>query len=138
MASIGSVDTGPEMALRTALTTLVAKYRLHDERLPGTPTLVMRRYKLAIFVRDCFLHGCSLHSKLPYDRRDEWENKINRNRAQDMRDYAALKRLGWRVMVVWEHEIRISPMAVAQRIMRARDHIDSGLDDPLKDVHVVV
>ena len=118
MAVIGSVDTGPEMALRTALTKLGAKYRLHDKKLPGPPNIVMKRYKLAIFVRDCLLHGCSLHSKLPYDRRDEWENKINRNRAQGMRDYAALKGLGWGVMVVWEHEIREAPMIAAEKVMQ--------------------
>ncbi len=118
MASIGSVDTGPEMALRTALTKLGAKYRLHDKRLPGTPNIVMKRYKLAIFVNECFSHGCPEHFKLPYTERDDWENKINRNRAQDMRNYNSLRRLGWRTIVIWEHEIREAPMIAAEKVMQ--------------------
>lgn len=118
MASIGSVDTGPEMALRTALTKLGAKYRLHDKRLPGTPNIVMRRYKLAIFVNECFSNGCPEHSKLPFDRPDYWENKIHRNRARDMRNYNLLRRLGWRTLVIWEHEIREDPMIAAEKVMQ--------------------
>ena len=118
MASIGSVDTGPEMALRTALTKLGAKYRLHDKRLPGTPNIVMKRYKLAIFVNECFSNGCPEHSKLPFDRPDYWENKIHRNRARDMRNYNLLRRLWWRTLVIWEHEIREDPMIAAETVLQ--------------------
>lgn len=100
-------DTGPEMMVRRALHAAGVRYRLHDHRLPGRPDIVLAGRHLVVEVRGCFWHGHDcLAGKLPKTRRDFWAEKIQVNRAKDTRNAAALRDLGWRVLVVWECELR--------------------------------
>lgn len=103
MASIRGKDTKPEMALRLALHSLGFRYRVHVGGLPGSPDIVLSRYKAVIFVNGCFwhLHGCG-YARVPKERVVFWESKFRRNKARDASNVEALLAAGWRVLIVWE------------------------------------
>lgn len=107
MASVGSKDTKPEMALRRALFALGYRYRLHSRHLPGRPDLVFPARKKAIFVHGCFWHGHGCRwGRLPKSRLEYWEPKIEANKGRDARSLAGLATLGWSTLVVWQCELR--------------------------------
>jgi DNA mismatch endonuclease (patch repair protein) len=86
------------------------RFRLHRKDLPGTPDLVFPRLHAVIFVHGCFWHrhpdpDCAL-SRLPKSRADFWEPKLTGNLLRDLRDQAALEMARWRILVVWECELR--------------------------------
>jgi DNA mismatch endonuclease (patch repair protein) len=103
MASIRSKNSAPELVLRRSLFGIGLRYRLHDKRLSGKPDIVFSRYKAVIFVNGCFWHwhGCE-KSRLPLSNIEYWKNKIDANQERDQRNYAELRRSGWRVLIVWE------------------------------------
>lgn len=107
MSGIRAKDTKPEILVRRSLHALGFRYRLHDRRLPGSPDIVLPRYRAVVFVHGCFWHGhdCRLF-KEPGTRRDFWLPKIERNRANDTKHAAALTDAGWRVATVWECALR--------------------------------
>ncbi|WP_416355902.1 very short patch repair endonuclease [Aureimonas phyllosphaerae] len=110
-------DTAPELAVRRALTSLGLRYRLHAKELPGSPDIVNRRRKLAIFVHGCFWHrhaNCRLAST-PKTRTDFWEAKFARNVERDRRSEIALEENGWAVIVVWECQTR-NPEQLRERL----------------------
>lgn len=103
MSSVGQKNTGPEMRLRSALHRRGLRYRLHDRSLPGSPDLILTKYRAVIFVHGCYWHrhGC-YRTTSPKTRSDFWEEKFAANEARDRRDVDRLLELGWRVLVVWE------------------------------------
>ena len=106
MRRVRARNTKPEMLVRRTLHSLGYRYRLHARDLPGTPDIVLRPRKSAIFVHGCFWHrhkGCKL-ARMPKSRIDFWETKLEANRTRDARHMNELHDLGWRVMVVWECE----------------------------------
>lgn len=107
MALIRSTDTKPEMKVRKLLWRMGLRYRLHAKELPGTPDIVFRKRKKAIFVHGCFwhLHGCSF-ARMPKSKKDFWEPKLLGNKARDERKLDALIKLGWQVLVIWECETK--------------------------------
>ena len=108
MRKVRSKDTKPELKVRRALHRMGLRFRLHRKDLPGSPDIVFPRHRVALFVNGCFWHGhrdCK-RSKLPSTRREFWRNKISANVNRDARNKAALEKLGWRVFVVWECEIK--------------------------------
>lgn len=111
-------DTGPELALRKALHALGCRYTLRS-KLPGRPDLVLPSSATVVFVDGCFWHGCPEHSVLPQNNREMWRAKLAANLARDRRVDEELKQLGWKVVRVWEHEIRRSLAVTAQRIRRS-------------------
>ena len=113
MAAIKGKDTKPEMIVRKYLFSRGLRFRVQVRKLPGTPDIVLPKYKTVIFVNGCFWHGhegCK-YFHLPNSNVEFWEEKIERNVARDVRNEAELKALGWRVIRVWECEIK----TVAQR-----------------------
>jgi DNA mismatch endonuclease (patch repair protein) len=72
----------------------------------GSPDIVFPKLKLAVFVDGCFWHGCPEHGTLPATNREFWETKITRNRERDREVNRELKKRGWRVLRLWEHELR--------------------------------
>lgn len=107
MASVGTRNTGPEVALRKALHALGFRYVMHSRTLPGRPDIVFPRLRKAIFVHGCFWHGHHCRwGKLPKTRLDYWTAKIGANRARDSRALRSLRRQGWQVLVVWQCQIR--------------------------------
>ena len=84
------------------------RYRLHDKTLPGKPDIVLPKYKTVIFVHGCFWHGhtnCKYYV-VPKTRTDWWLNKINDNIANDKKAIAALKKDGWKVITIWECQLK--------------------------------
>lgn len=106
MASIGSKDTKPELAVRRLLHRLGYRYRLHRTDLPGTPDICFPSRKKAIFIHGCFWHrheGCR-RTTVPKTRISFWEDKFNKNTVRDRNNLTMLGVLGWDTMVVWECE----------------------------------
>lgn len=112
MAAIRSSDTKPEMLVRRYLHSMGWRYGLHNKSLPGSPDIVMRRFKTVIFVHGCFWHGhetCKYY-RLPKSNTEFWQDKVNKNRARDKRDIEALHKLGWKVIIIWECELKTEAM----------------------------
>jgi DNA mismatch endonuclease (patch repair protein) len=107
MQAIRHKNTTPELLIRRLLHARGFRFRLHVRDLAGSPDIVLPKFRAAIFVHGCFWHGHGCHLfKLPQTRREFWENKINTNRARDVRNMAALQHGGWRVLTVWECAIK--------------------------------
>ncbi|WP_073292179.1 very short patch repair endonuclease [Halomonas caseinilytica] len=104
MQSIRGRDTKPELFLRRYLHSLGYRFRLHRKDLPGSPDLVLPRYKLAIFVHGCFWHrhpSC-FYATTPGTKASFWEAKFAANVRRDREACKNLQQQGWRVLVVWE------------------------------------
>jgi DNA mismatch endonuclease (patch repair protein) len=108
MALIKSKNTRPELAVRRFLHARGYRYRLHGLGLPGKPDLVFPSRRKIIFVHGCFWHrhgNCSL-ARMPKSRLEFWGAKLEANRLRDLDKVASLERAGWRVLVVWECEVK--------------------------------
>lgn len=108
MSRIRGRDTGPEKMVRSALHRLGYRFRLHSSDLPGKPDIVLTRYRTVVLVHGCFWHrhkGCR-YSYMPKTRKRFWVKKFDRNVQRDREVRAALKKLGWNTVVVWECELR--------------------------------
>ena len=105
MASIRGRDTRPEIAVRRILWRHGLRYRTHDRTILGRPDISNKRKRLAIFVDGCFWHGCPKCYREPETNRNFWRSKVdgNRRRREIVRD--GLKRQGFRVIEIWEHEV---------------------------------
>ena len=104
MSRIRGKNTKPELLVRSLLHSMGYRFRLHRRDLPGNPDIVLPRHGVCIFVHGCFWH---LHSKckdarIPKTRTAWWRKKLEGNATRDKRQAAALRRLGWRVITVWE------------------------------------
>jgi DNA mismatch endonuclease, patch repair protein len=119
MQAVKSCDTTPEMTVRRMLHAEGYRYRLHLRSLPGCPDLVFPSRRKAIFINGCFWHGhtCQRGSRVPKANRQYWEKKIARNRARDSHTLEELHVLGWRVLTVWECEIKSTDLAVLRRFL---------------------
>jgi DNA mismatch endonuclease (patch repair protein) len=108
MRRVKSTGTSPEVKVRKALTRMGLRYRLHRKDLPGKPDIVMAGRRLAIFVHGCFWHGhdCARGARVPKANRPYWEGKVRRNRERDGEHRAALEARGWRVLTLWECELK--------------------------------
>lgn len=107
MSRIRSRNTKPEVLVRSLLHRMGYRFRLHVSSLPGTPDLVLPRYKTVIFVHGCFWHrhsGCK-YSYVPKSRIEFWKRKFEKNIEADRRAVEELKELGWSVFVIWECEL---------------------------------
>ena len=105
MARVRRSGTEPELLLRRKLWSMGRRYRLRM-KLPGSPDLVFVSARLAVFVDGCFWHGCPVHHTLPAANRGFWLRKVTRNQERDRRVDEELAALGWRVLRIWEHEVR--------------------------------
>ena len=108
MSQIKSKNTKPEELVRKYLFSQGFRYRKNDKQLPGSPDIVLPKYKTVIFVNGCFWHGhegCK-YFVWPKNNEDFWKNKIETNIARDKKKTDALEALGWKVIVVWECELK--------------------------------
>lgn len=108
MSRIKGKNTKPEELVRKYLFSQGFRYRKNDKRLPGSPDIVLPKYKTVIFVNGCFWHGhegCK-HFVWPKSNEEFWKNKIETNIARDKKKTQVLEELGWRVIVVWECELK--------------------------------
>lgn len=118
MVAIRGQDTKPEIEVRRLLHRMGYRFKLHDRALPGTPDIVLPRFRTAIMVHGCFwhLHGCS-RTVIPETRREFWLAKLQNNRARDSRKEAQLRAAGWHVLTVWECELD-APGVLALRLRK--------------------
>lgn len=106
MRAVGQKHTAPEMAVRRILHGLGYRFRVQRRDLPGSPDIVLPKYKTAIFVHGCFWHrhpGCK-KATTPKTRVPFWTEKFERNVLRDRQKEAALREMGWQILVVWECE----------------------------------
>jgi DNA mismatch endonuclease (patch repair protein) len=108
MRRVPGKNSSAELKLRKLLTRMGLRYRLHRKDLPGSPDVVFPSRKLAVFVHGCFWHGhdCRRGARMPKANAGYWSAKIARNRARDVQSQAALQAMNWRLLVVWECELK--------------------------------
>ena len=107
MSRIRSNDTKPELMVRSFLFQRGFRFRLHVKNLPGHPDIVLPKYRTVVEVRGCFWHrhpGCK-KTTTPSTHADFWQRKFTDNIARDQRIEAELRKLGWRIIVIWECEV---------------------------------
>jgi DNA mismatch endonuclease (patch repair protein) len=120
MAAIRGKDTAPEIAVRKMLHGMGLRFRLHRKDLPGRPDIVLSKYRTVVLVHGCFWHrhvGCP-YTTAPKTRTEFWRAKFEANIARDRLNRAELERLDWRVLVVWECELR-DPETLQDRLRAA-------------------
>lgn len=118
MSRIRSKDTKPEILVRSYLFSRGLRFRKNDKRYPGSPDIVLPKYKTMVFVHGCFWHlheGCK-HARIPKSNVEYWKKKLYRNRERDKRNQKELKEMGWKVITVWECELK-------------KDKVEQTLDD---------
>lgn len=108
MSHVHSASTKPELKLRHALWRLGFRYCINDRHLPGSPDIVLPKYRTVIFVHGCFWHGhkdCPNYT-VPKTNTDFWTAKIARNQERDQETWRQLEAKGWYVLIVWECELK--------------------------------
>ncbi len=108
MSRIRGSNTKPEEIVRKYLFSRGFRYRKNDKRLPGSPDIVLPKYKTVVFINGCFWHGHAGCKNFVWPKSNLafWKKKINDNVERDARKISALKDLGWKVIVVWQCELR--------------------------------
>jgi DNA mismatch endonuclease (patch repair protein) len=104
MARVRNKDTAPELIVRRAIRALGFRYRLHRKELPGSPDIVILKHKVAVFVHGCFWHGharCK-RGKRPTSNLAFWNKKLDANLMRDRLARKELRKMHWRVMIIWE------------------------------------
>ncbi|MDE6478634.1 MAG: very short patch repair endonuclease [Muribaculaceae bacterium] len=127
MAAIKGKDTKPEMMVRRYLFSRGLRYRVNVKKLPGSPDIVLKKYGVAVFIDGCFWHGhkeCKYY-KLPSTNIDFWKAKVAKNQARDYVNNVDLELDGWRVIRIWECEIKTKEQR-EDRLSRLYDEIVSG------------
>jgi DNA mismatch endonuclease (patch repair protein) len=135
MKGIRSKDTQPEMTVRKYLHARGFRYRLHARKLPGSPDLVLPRYRVDIFVHGCFWHrhsGCK-YATTPASNVERWKQKFDANTTRDVRNAEALRAADWRVIVVWECELRREPQTRLDQL--AKEIVESQVAPEAENRH---
>ena len=108
MSAIKSKNTKPEIKVRKVLHSMGYRFRLHSKDLPGSPDIVLPKYKTVIFVHGCFWHrheNCK-YASTPKKRQEFWNKKFTENIKRDLEIQDKIKNLDWRSVVIWECETK--------------------------------
>ncbi len=109
MSRVKNKNTKPEMQVRSMLHWMGYRFRLHRRDLPGAPDIVLPRHRKAIFIHGCFWHSHDCpRGKSPSTRPEFWNTKLDSNVERDRKNLEALEEMGWRVLTVWECELKDS------------------------------
>lgn len=125
MSQIHRKNTKPEIIVRKYLYAHGYRYRIDDKRYPGRPDIVLPKYRTVIFINGCFWHGhenCK-YFVWPKTNREFWRDKINTNISRDRKDYQQLQAMNWKVIVVWECELKDHR---EQRLSKLLDEIEES------------
>lgn len=119
MAAVRSKNTKPELVVRRLVHGLGYRYRLHRKDLPGTPDMVFPSRRKIIEIRGCYWHGhsCPQGQSTPGTNRAFWVQKKAENRRRDTRNLSLLRKLGWKVLVIWQCQTK-DPSRLRDRIRR--------------------
>ena len=118
MSAIKSKNTKPEIAVRKVLHSMGYRFRLHGKDLPGSPDIVLPKYKTVIFVHGCFWHrheNCK-YASTPKTREEFWESKFKENVIRDKSNQKKLSAIGWKIIIVWECEIKDKNLLIKDRL----------------------
>ena len=127
MSRIRSTNTKPKELVRKYLFSRGLRYRKNDKRYAGKPDMVFPKYKTAVFINGCFWHkhiGCR-YFVLPKSNIDFWDNKLEANRQRDEKNIFKLCSDGWKIIVVWECELKKPERD--ERLKKLYSEIISGL-----------
>ncbi len=117
MSQIKSGRTQPEIIVRKLIWREGYRYRI-GHGLPGKPDMVFPAYKTAVFIDGCFWHACPKHCRMPSSNIRYWKRKISGNQKRDKKINRQLKKEGWRVIRIWEHDIKKSPAKMTNKIIK--------------------
>ncbi|MGN8969725.1 very short patch repair endonuclease [Intestinimonas sp. HCP28S3_D6] len=120
MGRIKGKDTSIEMKVRQYLFAQGFRFRKNDKRYPGTPDVVLPKYRTVIFVHGCFWHrheGCK-GATTPKTRTEFWQNKFDTNARNDQKNKQLLEEAGWKVIVIWECEIKKSFEEIMEAVIK--------------------
>jgi len=106
MSAVKSKNSGIEIKFRKTLRKLRYKFTQNAAGYFGKPDIVLKRYKIVVFVDSCFWHGCLRHCRMPASRKKYWVDKIERNKKRDRRVRRRYAKDGWKVIRFWEHDIK--------------------------------
>lgn len=125
MAKVTSKDTKPEKLVRSILHKEGFRFRKNVKSLPGVPDIVLPKYKTVIFVHGCFWHqhDCKRGNRMPSNRREYWEKKLQRNAERDLQHQKDLEKAGWEVIIIWECELKKKSNNVEQVIEYLRSKL---------------
>ena len=118
MARIKGKNTGPERLIGEALMGRGMRFESHPADLPGRPDIVFRQMKVAVFIDGDFWHGW----RFPLWQKKlvpKWQDKIAGNRTRDQRNFRKLRRLGWKVVRIWEHQVEQDLTSCIEKIVAA-------------------
>lgn len=124
MQQIKGKNTKPEILLRKLLFSKGFRYRINNKNLPGKPDIVLKKYNTVIFVNGCFWHGhenCRYYV-IPKTRTEFWTEKINGNKKRDKKNTELLLQKGWKVITVWECELK-------------KDKLDQTVEKLIHELH---
>jgi DNA mismatch endonuclease (patch repair protein) len=119
MGRIRSKNTKPEIIVRSVLHRMGFRFSLRRKDLPGHPDIVLARHKTAVFVHGCFWHrhkGCKT-SSMPKSRTSFWKKKFDKNIRRDRKNKCELRKLDWKVIVLWECQVMKHPGKIAERLL---------------------
>ena len=108
MSQIKGKDTKPEIIVRKYLFSKGLRFRKNDKRYPGSPDIVLPKYKTIVFVHGCFCHlheGCK-YAVMPKSNIEYWEHHLYRNKERDKQNQEKLEEMGWNVIIVWECQLK--------------------------------
>ncbi len=116
MGTVRSKDTKMEIAFRKAIWRKGFRYSKNSSKYFGKPDIVLKKYKTVIFLDSCFWHGCKKHCRIPIARKKYWTEKIERNKQRDKEVNSYYKKVGWKIIRVWEHDIKRNPEKIIKSI----------------------
>lgn len=136
MQSIKSKETKIEIAVRKYLFSCGFRYRKNDKRYPGTPDIILPKYRVAIFINGCFWHGhhgCK-YFVVPKTNTDFWLEKIGKTIERDKIDKAALERDGWRVLTLWQCQLthNLFQQTMRETVASIREYDDEKEEQNIK------
>ncbi len=129
MSRIQSENTRPERHMRSLLHQAGYRFRINDSRLPGSPDIVLKRYRTVIFVHGCYWHrhkNCP-QAFVPNSRREFWLDKFDQNVKRDKIKADALTAQKWHVIVVWECELKGASLSVMKRVIEKLEANHNGI-----------
>lgn len=127
MRAVPSRHSRPEKLVRSAAHRLGLRFRLHVKQLPGTPDLVFPRWKTVVFVNGCYWHqhtGCP-KARSPKSNEEFWAAKFKRNVERDAENYDQLRTQGWRVVVIWQCQIKT--LDKAMKLIHKKFHTEANV-----------
>ena len=131
MSLIKAKDTKPERLVQKIIRGLGYRYKLNVKGLPGSPDIVLVKYKSAIFVHGCFwhFHGKCRDGKIPASNKSYWRPKLHANRGRDIRNKRALLKKGWKVLTLWECQVKRKSPYIVKKI---KDFLSSNINNKMK------